>query len=339
MRISGTWLGVTLALESSDSRTLEWTSKFLGHHVDWHELDGSPDVEVRSTSADQSQFDCSGPCRPTELFLGRSGRQCQCSEVRHVWGAEGEARYAIREGVVTCYYPRTSVLSEREPARILREMAIDLALASGGGLRLHAAAAVVDGNAVLLVGPAGAGKSSALAQVLRAGMSYLANDRVLVLPGRSWIAAGTPIAVRWSSRQLNLFKRGRHWRKSYPESSVLQMRDEKAGFTKYELHPEEISAICEVPLITVAPIAAVVVCEPAAVGQSTCRQLPDGGAADAIVESTLLEDPAFPRWFGQPAQSVEAIPGDLAHLPAYLLQSNSVDTSGVTHLLRLLRAA
>lgn len=57
-----------------------------------------------------------------------------------------------------------------------------------GGLVLHAAAVIVDGRAALLIGPSGAGKTSAAN--LCEGCRWLARDRVAVLDDRAWAMPG-----------------------------------------------------------------------------------------------------------------------------------------------------
>lgn len=60
------------------------------------------------------------------------------------------------------------------------DQALPLVLAGAGELVLHASAVHVQGRAVLLAGPAGAGKSTLAAQLSRTGADVLADDGVLV---------------------------------------------------------------------------------------------------------------------------------------------------------------
>lgn len=56
----------------------------------------------------------------------------------------------------------------------------------GGGMILHASAAELDGKAVVFVGNKGAGKTTALLELLVAGWRYLANDACIIL-GSGWV--------------------------------------------------------------------------------------------------------------------------------------------------------
>lgn len=73
------------------------------------------------------------------------------------------------------------------------------AIASPHALFVHAGAVAVDGRALLLPGVSGAGKTTLVGALLRAGASYLSDDYAVLDPeGRVWSYA-KPLAVRTST--------------------------------------------------------------------------------------------------------------------------------------------
>jgi len=91
---------------------------------------------------------------------------------------------------------RGEVVATREdeglPA-LLRVLSILLVTETGGGLALHASAALRGAQAYLFSGPGGAGKSTALRRALEAGAAPLADDLVLLRrEGGRWLAWGAP---------------------------------------------------------------------------------------------------------------------------------------------------
>jgi hypothetical protein len=102
---------------------------------------------------------------------------------------------------------RAEVVATREdeglPA-LLRVLSILLVTESGGGLALHASAALRGGKAYLFSGPGGAGKSTALRRALEVGAEPLADDLVLLRRergrrrnARCWARPIAPTARRW----------------------------------------------------------------------------------------------------------------------------------------------
>jgi hypothetical protein len=73
------------------------------------------------------------------------------------------------------------------------------AIASPHALFVHAGAVAVDGRALLLPGASGAGKTTLVGALLRAGASYLSDDYAVIDPeGRVWSYA-KPLSVRTST--------------------------------------------------------------------------------------------------------------------------------------------
>lgn len=96
------------------------------------------------------------------------------------WRREGHGRYAA-EAELEAPYGLSHMTTALTGALVSAE----------GGVVLHAAAVVLEERAVLLIGPSGAGKTSAAC--LCGGTRWLAKDRVALLPtSAGWRAWGMP---------------------------------------------------------------------------------------------------------------------------------------------------
>ena len=88
---------------------------------------------------------------------------------------------------------------------VARELATNHAQRAGG-LLLHASAFAAGGRAVVVAGPKRAGKTTLLVHALLTGtLQYMANDRVMVLPGAPTRSRGVPTVVRLRPGTLDLF--------------------------------------------------------------------------------------------------------------------------------------
>lgn len=234
------------------------------------------------------------------MFLRRTGRRHTRDGVDHVRDQESSDWYEISDRRVCAWYQSDAAYFLRDPARLVREYAVD-ELCRRGALRLHAAAARVGGAGVLIVGAAGSGKSSTVAQLVAAGAGFVANDRALVVPGpRGPDIIGVPLAVRWSAPQLRWFRSGERYLEHYHRRSAYRASDEVAGFRKYELTPAEVAGLSGRPLVPTAPLRAVVVADRTeATEPATLSRVDRALVHDELMAHHLSEDPAFPRFFRQ----------------------------------------
>jgi hypothetical protein len=158
--------------------------------------------------------------------------------------------------------------------RVVRECAHN-ALVEEGGVVIHAAAFAGARGAVLVTAPKGVGKTTLLAWLLsHAGVSYLANDRVGIIPNQlEALAIPTIVAVRSGTRQF-------------------------AGALSCDLSAR-------------APLAAIVSLRPEA-PPGRLRHTALGDAADLLVEALLGAQPGvFVSEVFRPAAAVPEVVGRL----------------------------
>jgi hypothetical protein len=161
------------------------------------ECDGDADLTVTEGAVPRSlpSSAVSGPAWEAEpdRFLLRTGRR--------------GGRFLVERGQVTL--ERNPGADDRVLATAFVTVVLAAALVQRGKLVLHANAAELDGGAVVIAGSSGAGKSTTLAALLKAGCRMLADDitvarlasdgRVEVLPG-----AGEVRLTHASSSRLGL---------------------------------------------------------------------------------------------------------------------------------------
>lgn len=161
---------------------------------------------------------------------------------------------------------------------VLLDQVLPLTLASAGATILHASAVEIDGAAVLLVGAAGAGKSTLASGLAQLGFPVLADDGILLKE-----EAGRPIAVP-SYQGLRL----------WPDAAAAVSRGAfsstpmSAYSTKRRLIPSAPSSGCG-PL----PVAAVLSLIPGE-GPPGFERLSRRDAALAFVQHAFLAEPDVP---------------------------------------------
>jgi hypothetical protein len=128
--------------------------------------------------------------RPIVQRVGRSA--IAADGVRFAWG--DEVAFDMVAGERINWVPGPAWTGSL-PVGFYSSMAA-ITLAWRGLLPLHASAVVLDGQAWLLTGPGGAGKSTLAAELIAAGAQFLADDLTIVSPGGDSTALERPIAWR-----------------------------------------------------------------------------------------------------------------------------------------------
>lgn len=141
-----------------------------------------------------------------------------------------------------------------------------------GGIMMHAASCATEHGSALIVGGKGAGKTTLMmAGCLAGGASYVANDRVMVVPrGDGWDGSAFPMVCRvhpgtasqfpllaalaldagdLARRQDPLFRQ--------PHSDIASLVHAAGPDIKLELAPSEIAELLDVPLVPQAPVRCV----------------------------------------------------------------------------------
>lgn len=294
--------GVTLRTTHEQART--WADEFLTPFFD---IGGDRPGSTDSITATYGHIESApthypapthyGACREQALFLRRRGLRWSHDGTDFVRDADSGDVFRIGDDGVVARYRTDEPYFVRDAARLVRECAVDR-LVQGGAIRLHAACAAVNGRGILIVGGAGAGKSSTLAQLLAAGAHFVANDRALMLPGPSGpVVLGLPVAVRWSPAQLNYFPAGPEFMADYDRISMLKRSDEAAGFRKFELTTRELAAVTDRLLTPEVPLAAVVIADRDRSDRSSLQTVDARTATAALRDVILADDPAFPAFF------------------------------------------
>lgn len=276
------------------------------------------------------------------LFLGRSAVGRSGDGWRELIDTAAQTRYRIEADRVTSWYGRPSRFLLHEPARLVREMLVGQARRAGW-CRLHAAAVAVDGRVALILGGAGAGKSSTVAQLVAAGASFVANDRLLATGdiGTSVRVVGLPVAVRWSEAQLRMFAAGRDWIDHYDERSLLRRKDDRAAHLKFELTVGEVAALVGSPAVSEGGLAAIVVADRRAGRDGTVLgALTASESLAKLRECRLDNDPAFPAFYeleppdeDRSEQAFDRLCAGIGGLPSFHFRSSFDDTSAVGELM------
>ena len=276
------------------------------------------------------------------LFLGRNAVARSGGGWRELIDTDTQTRYRVDVDGVTSWYGRPSRFLLHEPARLVREMLVGQARRAGW-CRLHAAAIEIDGLVALILGGAAAGKSSTVAQLVAAGASFVANDRLLAAGGLggSPRVVGLPVAVRWSGAQLSLFAGGRGWIDDYDKRSSLRRSDDRAGYLKYELTIAEVAALAACPVVPRGRLSAVVVADGRVDADgSVLSPLTDVECRSELRECLLEDDPAFPAFYDlEPPDKVATehafchLSESISGLPSFRFRARFDDTSAVEGLL------
>ncbi len=175
--------------------------------------------------------------------------------------------------------------------RVVREYAHNHSVRNGG-LMLHAAAISIDGRAVAIAGPKGAGKTTlALRLLAMPGVSYVSNDRLLVRDDRA-LAVPTVVALREGTRTLmpELAARLRDCGDFRQHPEERRARGPSAPIVigeTWHVSPRQLCAALDRPLLASAPLAALVFLTPDRSGPRPVRRLSTVEAAEALKSARL----------------------------------------------------
>jgi hypothetical protein len=122
-----------------------------------------------------------------------TGRRCYVIATDNVEHQPGAYAVAAQGHDVDLFTHTGTARPHRYPIRLLRE-AMLRTYEDAGGVIFHAAGVDVGGNAVMLCGPRGAGKTTMTAALLRSpGAALLSNDRLVVYQGDHVVAVPLPV--------------------------------------------------------------------------------------------------------------------------------------------------
>lgn len=334
-----TCAGIPVRIRSDRPEAILWAERFLSPYF----TSAAEHDQATWTVTARFGQPISRTTRPpsawsARLFLNRTGHRWTLPDGRTNILDNMGASFVIGPVGVSANYPNESVYHLGDPARLIREYVID-SLCRAGALRLHAAAVAFGKQGVLIAGGSGSGKSSTVAQFLRAGADYLSNDRTIVTYGPEMLAF--PLAIRWSGAQLGWFPRGATFAASYRRLSELSRSDVVAGYPKYEVTPNELRDITECALRDRAPMRHVVITDRKD-GDRRARleRISPEEGLEALRTEILAHDPAFPsffRWEEPPPSpaghhSVEQL---LRDVDWYRLTGSYTDSSAVETLASL----
>jgi hypothetical protein len=299
--------GLTCRIRYSDERVMLALHRALSHL----EIRSSPRVELDIGVWDARRAEPQLPALHPQLGL-RNHRIELCSDARFVALHEpwvgftsyvdrnaGEAWHAVWGSEVLPHYERAAPLRGVFNALLVaRRMQL-----------VHAAAVGTPRGGVLLVGPAGAGKSSSAFSCLGTGLGYIAD---------SWCCVGAADAPRLFSLYSTAKLRSTGLER-FPEvvgkiDGVDAIDDGKATLFLAEHFREH--------LLLEAPARAMLVAEVTANRSTVIVPVPGKKAWHALLSSTLTYLPGWGR------ESAELIGSVCARLPAFRLQLGS-DREGV----------
>jgi hypothetical protein len=240
--------------------------------------------------------------KKVHLFLGKKGTLTQVSEELIVIKEEQTNNlYVLTPHGQYAWFPCLDQDSFRQPARIIRERLIGCQMAENA-LKLHGGVAFIDSQAYLIFGPKGAGKTSTIFQLLRAGTrEFCANDRVLVnIVENRIICYGLPISIRIGRDIIDWFPELSFLIADYPNRSKLNFHTPSinGSLEKFEFTPQELAQLLQLSIVTHAQVQGVLI--PELVQTQKPIKITDVSLSERqtlIKDSLLIEDPAFPPVF------------------------------------------
>jgi hypothetical protein len=228
---------------------------------------------------------------------------------RTLYDAEHDLFYVIQGDRVRVVARRDNLRARLRLLHILREVAL-AAACRRRALILQAAAIVVDGQALLVVGAGRSGKTTLMAQLLQhPGAAYLADDLVLLLAqGDGFVAAGVPSIVSLAPDTPRLVPGDLSRLVNDVDSALLTPAERAArpsptptGDGTLLLSPRQFADALDVEQVAEAPVVGLLLPETA--GAAPSRELSRIAVADA---EPRIANAVFRIAFGAAAQSVFA---------------------------------
>ena len=299
--LCSTFAGHSITTTSDHPSPLEWIeeyhSPFFKHH--WQENRLRPHLEIASANPEVLALTRTD-ATVVKGFLGRSLFQWTDSNGSH-WLDPG--RMLIRRGedlfISICPGAEAVVF---EPARLLREIAIQKMLAAGA-IKLKGNVVVsANGRGVLMLGDKGSGKTLSTLNELLSGGAFVGNSRVLVKYSSATAEGiGIPISIRIGEDTIKAIDGLARWYSGYPQNSQLKLSDydEQVRIRKIELTPKELAAALSVRIIPSVVLDEV---------WYLTRETEDSLELfrKAIKKSLINTDPAFPAFWIEEERAVPA---------------------------------
>lgn len=298
--------GVAVEVTSEDAAVAEAFDNRL--HAFRSERIRSPQLRLQFLLAHEDGFQVQAPAGPGRPIYHAPGGDV-------LYFAQADALYAEIEGVrlrceaaagLAClesgqFSGRTLYLASHPLATIsLHEL-----LKRRRRFAVHAACLAGRSGGLLLAGPSGAGKSTLTLALVRAGLSFLADDTVFLRRARRAVAAlGFPDAVGISADTAERF----------PDLPALAQASAPAGFPKRLLHLDEAPGVSTMPHCQPS-----VIVFPEVVDERTSRllALDPKEAWLRLAPEVLLTEPAVT------AAHLEGLGALLRQVSCYRLQSGT----------------
>ena len=293
--LRSTFAGHSITTTSKPAPPLEWIaeyhSPFFRHH--WQNERLTPHLEIVSVNPEHLALEKLRGKDTTVVkgFLGRSLYKWHDANGSH-WLDPGRCWIRRGEDFLIGIDPDAAE-AVFEPARLLREIAVQKILAAGA-VKLKGNLVVTEnGRGILILGDKGSGKTIATLNELVCGGAFVGNSRLLVKCNAATVEGlGLPISIRIGEDTVKAIDGLARWYSGYPESSQLKMADydEQVRLRKIELTPKELAAALDVRIVP-----SVVLDQVWYLTRET-EDSPDLFKA-AVRKSLINVDPAFPAFW------------------------------------------
>jgi hypothetical protein len=176
--------------------------------------DGTPDIQVRLRDREFPVFPSDSPCEP--YYVSHMRNEDGEPVLRATVSADGRylamhyvdgAHFILERNGLEVWADWPDELTLEDACTYLFGPVLGLVLHLRGILPLHASAVSIDGHAIALIGPAGAGKSTTAAGFARLGYRVITDDVVALAErgGHFVIPPGYPRVNLWGESVRALF--------------------------------------------------------------------------------------------------------------------------------------